>query len=126
MHQFISDAGHQLKTPLTVIRGFISVLRRGELRNARDYQQILEKMNRQSVVMGEMIEKLILLERWEREDEAGKVSVIDVAQLVEDVVSPLAEAQPGRTMSFEIAPGASAAIDPATSLTPSPTSSTTR
>jgi signal transduction histidine kinase len=112
MHQFISDAGHQLKTPLTVIRGFLSVLRRGELRNAHDYQQILEKMNRQSVVMGEMIEKLILLERWEREDEAGKVSVIDVAQLVEDVVSPLAEAQPGRTMSFEIAPGASAAIDP--------------
>ena len=112
MHQFISDAGHQLKTPLTVIRGFISVLRKGELRNAQDYQRILEKMNRQSVVMGEMIEKLILLESWERADDAKPYDVIDVAQLVEDVVTPLAEAQPGRTMSFEIAPGMSAAIDP--------------
>lgn len=112
MHQFISDAGHQLKTPLTVIRGFISVLRKGDLRATADYERILEKMSRQSLVMGEMIEKLILLERWEREDDTPERSIIDVAQLVEDVVSPMAEAQPARQMSITIAPPASAAIDP--------------
>jgi len=112
MHQFISDAGHQLKTPLTVIRGFISVLRKGDLRDAADYERILEKMSRQSLVMGAMIEKLILLESWEREDEPPERSIIDVAQLVEDVVTPLAEAQPARRMSLDIAPPASAAIDP--------------
>jgi signal transduction histidine kinase len=112
MHQFISDAGHQLKTPLTVIRGFISVLRKGELRDAQDYDRILEKMSRQSVLMGGLIEKLILLERWERDDEGTQPTVIDVAQLVEDVVMPLAEAQPARAISLDIAPGASAAVDP--------------
>ncbi|MBV9102450.1 MAG: HAMP domain-containing histidine kinase [Candidatus Eremiobacteraeota bacterium] len=112
MHQFISDAGHQLKTPLTVIRGFIGLLRKGDLRSAQDYQRILATMNRQSMLMAEMIEKLILLERWERTEPQPQSTVIDVAQLVEDVVTPLLEAQPARTMSLEIAAGASAAIDP--------------
>ena len=111
MHQFISDAGHQLKTPLTVIRGFISVLRKGGLRSADDYERILEKMSRQSHVMGELIEKLILLESWEHNDEHSENGAIDIAQLVEDVVSPLAEAQPHRRIVLEIA-SACAAIDP--------------
>ena len=96
MHQFIADAGHQLKTPLTVIRGFISVLRKGDLRSADDYERILEKMNRQSLVMGALVEKLILLEHWERAEEPLDPIAIDVAQFVEDVVAPFAEAQPSR------------------------------
>ncbi len=35
MRQFMADAGHQLRTPLTVIRGFIGVLLRGDLRDPR-------------------------------------------------------------------------------------------
>ena len=112
MRQFIADAGHQLRTPLTVIRGFIAILRKGELRRPEDRERILETMNQQSQIMGEMIEKLMLLDQWEREDGAPVPHPIDVAQLVADVVAPIAEANPARTVRVEADPGPLASIDP--------------
>jgi signal transduction histidine kinase len=112
MRQFITDAAHQLRTPLTVIRGFIAILRKGELRGPEDRERILATMNRQSILMASLVDKLLLLERWDRSSDAPVHEPIDVSQLVEDVVVPLAEAQPEREVHLEIEPNASAAIDP--------------
>jgi len=110
MQQFIMDAGHQLRTPLTVIRGFIGILRRGDLREPHDRERILETMNRQSLLMGTMIDRLMLLDRWEHSTSDARP--IDVSQLVEDVVTPISEAAAPRHVRLDVAPGALAAIDP--------------
>ncbi len=112
MRQFITDAAHQLRTPLTVIRGFIAILRKGELRGPEDRERILATMNRQSLLMASLVDKLLLLERWDRAGDAPAHEPIDVSQLVEDVVSPLGEARPERELRLELEPNASAAIDP--------------
>ena len=111
MRQFIADAGHQLRTPLTVIRGFTAILRQGDLRDTRDHERILDAINRQSLVMGSLIDKLILLERWERPGETEPAEPIDVVQLVEDVVSPIGEAHLER-VRLHAGNAGSAAIDP--------------
>lgn len=111
IRQFIADAGHQLRTPLTVIRGFLGILRKGELRTPEDRARILETMSNQSQIMASLIDKLMLLEQWENvTDETPEA--IDVGQLVSDVATPIAEANADRTLVLEVEPGPLAAIDP--------------
>lgn len=112
MRQFIADAGHQLRTPLTVVQGFIAILRRGGFDSAADRERILDTMNDQSRIMGSLIDKLILLERWEEAEAADSVAPIDVGTLVADLVAPIADAHPERQFSVSTHAGILAAIDP--------------
>ena len=112
MRQFIADAGHQLRTPLTVVQGFIAILRRGGFESASDREHILDTMNDQSRIMGSLIDKLILLERWESPEAAPSSAPIDVGTLVADLVSPIADAHPERQFAISTHAGILAAIDP--------------
>ncbi|MGA8575738.1 MAG: HAMP domain-containing sensor histidine kinase [Candidatus Cybelea sp.] len=112
MRLFIADAGHQLRTPLTVVQGFIAILRRGGFDNAADRERILDTMNDQSRIMGSLIDKLILLERWESPEATASVTPIDVGTLVADLVAPIADAHPDRRFDLSTPPGILAAIDP--------------
>jgi two-component system OmpR family sensor kinase len=112
MRHFIADAGHQLRTPLTVVQGFIAILRRGGIEAPADRDRILETMNDQSRIMGSLIDKLILLERWESLEETNPVATIDAGRLVEDLVTPIADAHPDRAFSLHIAPHVFAKVDP--------------
>ncbi|MBV9717802.1 MAG: HAMP domain-containing histidine kinase [Candidatus Eremiobacteraeota bacterium] len=112
MRQFIADAGHQLRTPLTVVQGFIAILRRGGFEKPADREHILDTMNDQSRIMGSLIDKLILLERWESPDADTVKTTIDVGTLVADLVAPIADAHPERRFAVSTENGILAEIDP--------------
>jgi signal transduction histidine kinase len=81
MRQFVADAGHQLRTPLTVLMGHVSAL---QAKTPRE-QTIFANMLAQSRRMKAIIDDLIILARLEHGERA--VYAVDVKQLAENVVA---------------------------------------
>ncbi len=111
MRQFIADGSHELRTPLTVIRGFVGILRSEIDWLERDeLEHILASMAQQTNVMGALIDKLILLDRW-TDGSAANERVVDVVRLTDEVVTPLALAHPSRAIRIAAAPEALVRVD---------------
>lgn len=111
-HQFIADAGHQLRTPLTVVSGFVGILRKGQLRQADDGPKILLKMDQQIDIMKNLVEQMMLLESWQSSDLALP-ELTDVGELVTTVVEPLAASHPQRILRINAEVGLFVRLDPA-------------
>jgi two-component system OmpR family sensor kinase len=106
MRQFIADGSHELRTPLTVIRGFVGILRSEIDGLERDeVEHILASMAQQTNVMGALIDKLILLDRWAGGTPASE-RIVDVVRLADEVVGPLALAHPNRAIRIAAEPKA--------------------
>ncbi|HTZ55869.1 MAG TPA: HAMP domain-containing sensor histidine kinase [Candidatus Acidoferrum sp.] len=91
MRTFISDAGHELKTPLTIVMGYIDALAEGLVASPEDHRQILRKTLNECRRMRGTIEKLIELARLEQQEpDIGMVDVAAVARDVGDSMRALA------------------------------------
>jgi two-component system, OmpR family, sensor kinase len=92
MRQFIADAGHELRTPLTIFMGYLDALRSGVVQDGESVARVHDTMLEQSRKMKQIIEKLILLARLEREVEpiTDAIDLQSVAARAVDALRPLA------------------------------------
>jgi two-component system, OmpR family, sensor kinase len=92
MRQFIADAGHELRTPLTIFMGYLDALRSGVVQDGEGVRQVHETMLDESRKMKQIIEKLILLARLERDAEpiSDAIDLQSVAARAVDALRPLA------------------------------------
>ncbi|MHC8514627.1 sensor histidine kinase [Sporosarcina sp. ITBMC105] len=97
--QFVSNASHELKTPLTVIESYASLLIRRGLENREVVDEALAAILSETGRMKEMITQMLDLAK---SNEAQAIEFVDtnVNQLVEDVVKPLRQAY-GRDIQIE-------------------------
>jgi two-component system phosphate regulon sensor histidine kinase PhoR len=75
---FVANVSHELKTPITSIKGFIETLRDGAMRHPGDAEKFLEIIAKQADRMDSIIEDLLLLSRVEQDTREAKV-VLDNA-----------------------------------------------
>lgn len=61
--QFVSNASHELKTPLTIIESFASLLKRRGLQEPTLFAESIEAIHSESIRMKEMTEQLLILAR---------------------------------------------------------------
>ncbi|MBU1909278.1 MAG: PAS domain-containing protein [Verrucomicrobia bacterium] len=64
---FVANVSHELKTPITSIKGFIETLQDGALKSEEDARRFLEIMARQADRLNAIIEDLLHLSRVEEE-----------------------------------------------------------
>ncbi|MDQ6781660.1 MAG: HAMP domain-containing histidine kinase [Candidatus Eremiobacteraeota bacterium] len=111
MSQFIADAGHQLRTPLTVVMGFIEVLRKGTARDPETAGKIFDAMTIESRRMRTLIDRLVLLARLERGGDGSERTQFDVAALTSGVVDSFKHVPGGERLSLKAQSQALVAAD---------------
>jgi two-component system phosphate regulon sensor histidine kinase PhoR len=70
---FVANVSHELKTPVTSIKGFIETLLEGTVTKAEDTQRFLEIIARQTNRLDSIIDDLLMLSRIEQQSEHEQV-----------------------------------------------------
>jgi heavy metal sensor kinase len=83
--QFSSDASHELKTPLTILRGEVEVSLRKE-RNPTEYQKILKSNLEEIDRMTHIVEDLLLLSRADSGEIQLAHKELNLSEIVREIV----------------------------------------
>jgi two-component system OmpR family sensor kinase len=83
--RFVADASHELRSPLTVLRGDLDVALRRE-RSPQEYRETLERMREEVDRMTALAENLLVLARADAGLPATSLADVDLADLAERVV----------------------------------------
>jgi signal transduction histidine kinase len=61
MQRFLADASHDLRTPLTVIKGYSELLSKNQIQSSEDRNRAYERVNSEIIRMENLIHDLLLL-----------------------------------------------------------------
>ncbi len=100
---FAANVSHELKTPITVISGFVETLRDGALHEP-DAERFLDIIARNVRRLRTIIEDLLALARLEQEEEGGQISLSRkaVRPVLENAAALCVNAAAERSISVEL------------------------
>lgn len=81
--EFIANISHELRTPVTVIRGSLEAIRDGVVTEKEDVEEFYEQMYNESIFLQRLINDLLDLSRLQNTDfpiEKDKLNLCDVIQ----------------------------------------------
>lgn len=64
--QFVSDASHELRTPISVVQGYVNMLDRWGAEDAEILEESVEAIKNEAQSMQELVEKLLFLSRHDK------------------------------------------------------------
>ena len=101
LRQFVADASHELRTPVSVILGITELWRQGELRDGEERDEAIHRIGVSGNQMGRLVEELLLLARLD-EGQLMDRAPVDLALLIREVVADASTTDPHRTITVEV------------------------
>ncbi|WP_265456232.1 sensor histidine kinase [Enterococcus sp. HY326] len=98
--QFITDASHELKTPLAAIRGHVGLIRRRGNEHPEIIPKSLNFIDKESKRMEILTQQLLLLGR---EKNVNHYTAVDLTDLIEQILEELAT-EISQDVTFSLAP----------------------
>lgn len=111
--EFVANVSHELKTPLTSIRGYAETLLQGGLDDTANRARFVETIRDQAMRLEAIVEDLLELADLDRPDAALDLKDWDLAQVVRDLAAVFEEtaARRGLKLDLAIRPGLLARFD---------------
>lgn len=110
-NRFVSDASHELRTPISVIQGYARMLERW----GKDDKEILEEaiaaIRKESISMQDLVEKLLFIARNDRDTLLLVRKTFDLGELVDELVRDTELLETGHQIESEIENGISVHAD---------------
>ena len=104
LRRFVADASHELRTPLTAIRGFAELHRQGAVPAGEKTNELIARIEKESMRMGFLVEDLLMLARMDQSRELV-ISDVNLSELVQEAVTSAQAAGPDHTITTNIAAG---------------------
>lgn len=83
---FVSDASHELRTPISVIQGYANLLQRWGKEDRAVLQESIDAIKGESDYMKELVEKLLFLASADKKKQALQTEPFALNLLVEEVI----------------------------------------
>ena len=103
LRRFVADASHELRTPVTTIRGYAELYRTGALEGGDELSEAMRRTEQEAVRMGSLVDDLLRLARLD-EGQPPEVADVDLAALAADAVRDALARAPERSITLD-APG---------------------
>jgi two-component system phosphate regulon sensor histidine kinase PhoR len=75
--EFVANVSHELKTPITSIKGYVETLQEGALGDKKNVQKFLEIVLKQSDLLNAIVDDLLSLSRIEQDAERGEIQLTE-------------------------------------------------
>ena len=100
LRRFVADASHDLRTPLTSIRGYAELLRKGAFTLESDRRRALGRIEHEAERMAALVDDLLLLARL---DQGRPVAhdPVELGALVSDAVAAVRVVDPARPITVD-------------------------
>jgi two-component system, OmpR family, sensor kinase len=99
LRDFVSDASHELQTPVTSIRGWAELYRRGGLADQKAVGAAMSRIENEASRMGRLVDDLLVLARADEQRTPVKQPV-DLALVCTDAIEAARAIAPDRTVSL--------------------------
>jgi len=100
LRRFVADASHELRTPITAIRGFAELHRQGAVSGEEKTKELIGRIENESKRMGSLVEDLLLLARLDQSREM-KSDPVNLTQIVSDAIASARAAGQNHTINFD-------------------------
>lgn len=100
LRRFVADASHELRTPITAIRGFSELYRQGAVQGEQPTKDLVARIEGESVRMSTLVEDLLLLARLDEERQM-EMKPINLVDIVDAAVSSARVSNPHHKIEFE-------------------------
>ncbi|MGC7871273.1 sensor histidine kinase [Desulfosporosinus sp. SYSU MS00001] len=84
--RFVSDASHELRTPISVIQGYVNLLDRWGKNDEKTLQESIDAIKDETANMKGLVEQLLFLARGDNNTMALQIEQFELSALVEEVL----------------------------------------